>query len=94
MFRNQKTYWGGRMSAVEADVFGRLRPRLLGLEKQLLDIFVRRAEESLHGPRASQIELPHVERPTLAGENLAKKQHLDHISKTGVLLHHIFDVLL
>ena len=82
------------MSRVEAGVFGRARPRLLGLEKQLPDLFMRHAEESLQGPRASRIELPHVERPALAGENPAKKHHLDHIGETGVLLYHTLDALL
>ena len=82
------------MSAVETDVFGRLRPRPLGLEKQLPDLFVRRAEESLQGPRTIRIKLPHVERPALAGENPVEQHHLNHISETGVLLHHIFYALL
>ena len=82
------------MSAVEAEVFGRFRPRLLGLEKQLPDIFVRRAEKLLQGPRAGRIELPHMESPALAGENPAKKHHLDHIGKAGVLLYHTLDALL
>ena len=63
------------MSIVEADVIGRLQPQLLllGLEKQPPDIFVRRAKESLQGPWPFQIELPHVERPALAGEDPAEK---------------------
>ena len=82
------------MSAVEADVFGRFRPQLLGLEKQLPDLFVRRVEESLQGPRDNRIELLHVESPALAGESPAKKHHLDHISKAGVLLHRALNALL
>ena len=50
------------MSAVEADVFGRLWPRLLGLEKKLPYFFVRCAEEVLQGPGTFRIELPHMER--------------------------------
>ena len=35
-----------------------------------------------------------MESPALAGENPAKKHHLDHIGKTGVLLYHTLDMLL
>ena len=52
------------------------------------------AEESLQGPRVGRIELPHMESTALAGENLAKKHHLDHIGRTDVLLYHAHDALL
>ena len=78
------------MSTVKADVFGRLRPRLPGLEKQLPDLFVRRAKESLQDPWTFRIELPHVERTALAGEDPAEKHHLNHIGESGVFLDHIF----
>ena len=60
------------MSAVEADVVGLLRPHLMGFEEQLPDLFIRCAEESLQGSRPFQIELPHMERPALAGEDPAE----------------------
>ena len=82
------------MSTVEADVFGRLRSRLLGLEKQLPDHFVRRTEESLQGPRPFRIELPHAERPALAGKGSADEHHMDHVNEAGVLLYDAFDALL
>ena len=82
------------MGAVKADVVGRLRPRLLGLEEQLQDLFVCCAEESLQGSWPFRIELPHMERPVLAGEDLAEKHHLNHISETGVLVYYIFDARL
>ena len=82
------------MSIVEADVIGRLRPRLLGLEKQTPDIFVRRAKESLQGLRPFRIELPHMERSALAGKCPAEKHHLNHVSETGVLVYDMLDTRL
>ena len=82
------------MIAVKADVLGRLRPRLLSLEEQLPDLLVRRAKESLQGPWPFRIELPHTERPSLAGKGSADEHHLDHVSEAGVLFDDIFYVLL
>ena len=81
------------MIAVEADVLARLWPRLLSLEEQLPDCFVHRAEESVQGPRPFWIELPHAERPTLAGNVLADEHRLDHVCEAGVLLYDTFDAL-
>ena len=74
------------MSAVEAEVFGRSRPRLLGHEKQLPDLFMCCAKESLQGLRTSRIELPHMERPALAGEDPTKMHHPNHVDKIDVSL--------
>ena len=82
------------MSTMEAEVFNRFRPRLLGLEEQLPYVFVRCAKEPLQGPGASRIKLPQMESPALAGENPAKKHHLDHAGKTGVLVYRALDALL
>jgi hypothetical protein len=82
------------MSAVEADVLGRLRPRLLSLEEQFPNLFVRRAKESLQGPRPFRIELPQAEGPSLARKGSADEHHLDHVGKTGVLFYDTFDALL
>jgi len=60
------------MSAVKAAVFGRFRPRLLSLEKQLPYVFVHRAEEPLQGKRTGWVEFPHILSPLLVGENPAK----------------------
>ena len=90
----QNTYRSGRIRVVEAYVVGLLRPRLLGLEEQLRDLFVHCAEEALQGPRTFRIELPHVERPEFAGEYPAKEHHLNHVSEAGGLAYHIFVALL
>ena len=90
MIRKSNTYRGGRIIAVKADVLGRLRPRLLSLEEQLPDLFVRHAKESLQGPWPFRIELPHMGRPALAGEDPAEEHHLNHVSETSVLVYYIF----
>ena len=54
---------------------------------------MRHAEESLQGPWPFRIELPHVERPALAGKGPADEYHLYHIREAGVLLYDIFDML-
>ena len=46
------------MGQVVSAVLGRLRPRLFGLEKHLLDIFVCGADELSQGLVLGQIELP------------------------------------
>ena len=71
-----------------AEVFGCLRPRLLGLEKWLPHVFVLRAEEPLQGPGTGWVELPHILLTRLTGENPVKEHHLDHIDKLDVLVHH------
>ena len=65
------TYRRCRIVAVDAGVVRRPWPRLLLLEEQLPDPFVRRAEESLQGPWPFRIKLPHAERPTLAWQGSA-----------------------
>ena len=77
-----------------AEVFGRFRPRLLGLEKQLPQVFVLRAKEPLQGPGTGRVELPHVLSPALGGENPAKEHYLDHAGETGILVYHTLDALL
>ena len=88
------TYWGGRIVAVHTYVVRHPWPRLLALEEQLPDPFVRRAKESLQCTWPFRIRLQHVERPSLAGKSSADKHHLDHISKGDVLFYHTLDTLL
>ena len=88
------TYWGCRIVAVEAGVVGRPWPHLLLLKNQLPDLFVCRAIEVLHSLCPLRIELPHFERPSLAREHSANKHHLNHISKSDVLVYHALGTLL
>ena len=92
--RKYDTYWGCRIVAVEAGVVRRPWPRLLLLEEQLPDPFVRHAKESLQGPWPFRIKLPHFERSSLAGKSSTDKHHLDHISKGDVLFYHTLDAFL
>ena len=55
---------------------------------------MRRAEESLQGSWPFRIELPHAERPALAGKGSMDEHHLDHICEASVLLYDIFGALL
>ena len=92
--RKYDTYWGCRIVAVKAGVVRSPWPRLLLLEEQLLDPFVRHAEESLHGSWPFRIKLPHFQRPSLAGKSSTDMHLLDHISKGDVLCYHALDALL
>ena len=57
------------------------------LEKHLPDIFVRSVEEPTQGLVLRRIELPHVESPSLARENLANEHDLDYIDELELLVH-------
>ena len=82
------------MSTVEAEVIGRLRPRLLGLEQQLPHVFVLRAEQPLQGPGTGRVELSNglLTRPT--GEYPAEEHHLNHAGEAGIFIYHALDALL
>lgn len=49
---------------------------------------MHRAEELLQDPMTRRVELPHILSPALTRENPAKKHHLDHASKAGVLVYY------
>ena len=82
------------MGQVVPTILGRLRPRLIGLENHLPDVFVCSAEELLQGLVPSWIELPQMESPALARKDPAKKHRLDHIDKLDVLVYHALDARL
>ena len=81
------------MGQVVPTILGRLRPRLIGLEKHLPNVFVCSAEELLQGLVLDRIELPQMESPALARKDPAKKHHLDHIEKLDILLYHAREAL-
>ena len=54
----RKTYRTGGMGQTVPTVLGGLRRRLVALEEQLPDIFVRSSEELLQGLVLGRIELP------------------------------------
>ena len=82
------------MGAVVDEVFGCLRPRLLGLEKQLPHVLVFRAKEPLQGPGTGRVELPHGLLTRLTRENPAEEHHLDHTGEDGIFVYHALDMLL
>ena len=55
-------------------------------KKHLPHPFVRSAEEVLDGSWPFRIELPHVERPTLAWQDSADQHYLNHVDKIDVPL--------
>ena len=90
----RKTYRTGGMGQVVPTVLGRLRPRLVGHENHLPDVFVCTVEELLQGLVLGRIELPQMVSPALAQKDPAKKHHLDHIDKLDVLVYHALDARL
>ena len=71
----------------ESAIFGSGCGSLGALEQHLPDIFVRSVEEPLQSLVLRQIELPHVEAPSLARENLADEHDLDYVDELELLVH-------
>ena len=80
-------YLAGLMLRVEYAIFGSGCGSLGALEQHLPDIFVRGVEEPAQSLVLRRIELPHVEAPSLARENLADEHDLDYIDKLELLVH-------
>ena len=59
------------MGQVMPTVLDRLRPRLVGLEEHLPDIFVCSSKESLQGLVLGQIKLSYMASPVLAWKDPA-----------------------
>ena len=73
------------MGQVMPAVLGRSRPRLVGLEEHLPDVFVRSAKELQQGLVLGRTVLPQMASPALARKYPANKHHLDHIDKANIL---------
>ena len=82
------------MVAVEADIFGGVRPLFSFPEKQFPHSFMRSAKEVLKSPRPFWIELPHAERPSLARQGPADQHYLNHVDKIDVLFKQALDAAL
>ena len=82
------------MGQVVPTVLDRIRPRLVGLEKDLPDVFVRSAEEPHQGLVFGWIILPQMASPTLARKDPANKHHLDHIDNLDIFVYHAPDARL
>ena len=70
----------------ESAIFGSGCGSLGALEQHLPDIFVRSVEEPAQSLVLRRIELPHVEAPSLARENLADEQDRDYVDELELLV--------
>ena len=80
-------YLAGLTLRAESAIFGSGCGSFGALEQHLPDIFVRSVKEPTQGLVLRQIELPHVETPSLAGENPADEHDLDYVDKLELLFH-------
>ena len=80
-------YLGSLALRAKSAIFGSGCGSLGALEQHLPDIFVRSVEEPAQSLVLRRIELPHVEAPSLARENLADEHDLDYVDKLELLVH-------
>ena len=85
--KDKITYLVSRTLRAESAIFGSGCGSLGALEQHLPGIFVRSVEEPAQSLVLRQIELPHVEAPSLARENPADEHDLDYIDKLELLVH-------
>ena len=72
-------------------IFGSGCGSLAALEQHLPDIFVRSVKEPIQSLVLRRIELPHIEAPSLARENLANEHDVDYVDKLELLVHQLLD---
>ena len=84
-------YLVSRALLAEFAIFGSGCGSFGALEQHLPDIFVRSVEEPAQSLVLRRIELPHIEAPSLARENLADEHDLDHVDKLELLVHQLLD---
>ena len=89
-----KTYRIGSAFCAESAIFGYGRWYLVGLEKHLPGIFVRRAEELSQCLVFGRVELPQIANPSLTRKNPAEEHNLDHVDELDFLAYHILDACL
>ena len=78
-------YLAGLTLRAESAIFGRGCGSLDTLEQHLPDLFIRSVEEPIQSLLLHRIELPHIEAPLLARENLADEHDLDYVDKLELL---------
>ena len=81
------TYLVSWMLRAESAIFDSGCGSLGALEQHLLDLFVRSVKEPIQSLVLRRIELPHIEAPSLARENLADEHDLDYVDKLELLVH-------
>ena len=79
---------------MEPTVLGCGRRYFGGLEQRLPRVFVLHAVEPLKRLVFGRSELPQIECPPLARQNLMNEHDLDHVDKLDVLVLHIIDAVL
>ena len=80
-------YLASRTLRAESAIFGSGCGSLSTLKQHLLDIFICSIEEPAQSLVLRQIELPHIEAPSLARENPADEHDLDYVDKLELLVH-------
>ena len=85
--KDKITYLVSRTLRAESAIFGSGCGSLGALEQHLPDIFARSVEEAIQSLVLCRVELPQVEAPSLARENLADEHDLDYIDKLELLVH-------
>ena len=80
-------YLASRTMRAESAIFGSGCEGLGTLKQHLPDIFVCSIEEPAQSLVLRRIELPHVEAPSLARQNLADEHDLDYVDKLELLVH-------
>ena len=76
---------------VESMIFGYGERDLVGLEENLPDVFVRRAEELSQRLVLGRVELPQIEYPSLTWEDPVEEHDLDHVDELDFLARNVPD---
>ena len=78
----------------ESVIFGSGCGSLDAFEQHLPDVFVRHVEELSQRLVLVQIELPHIECPSLTREDPVDEHNLDYVDKLELLVHQGLDAFL
>ena len=89
--KDKITYLVIRTLRAESVIFGSGCGSLGALEQHLPDLFVRSVKKPIQSLVLRRIELPHVEAPSLARENLADEHDLDYVDELELLVHQLLD---
>ena len=89
--KDKITYLASQTLRVESVIFGSGCGSLGALEQHPPGIFLHSVEEPAQSLVLHQIELPHVETPSLARENPANEHDLDYVDKLELLVHQLLD---
>ena len=84
-------YLASRTLRAESAIFSRGRGGFSALEQHPPDGFIHRVEEPAQSLVLCRIELPQVEAPSLAREDLADEHDLDYVHELELLVHQVLD---